>query len=145
MRSVPVQARIWRIDLCSCKVNRWLYYGGEQRRDKTVRYRQKTGEYLGEYVSFKKSDLAYGKVKKRKFVYASKGLFGGINIAILFVAEKFIHDFMVPKKVAGFDQKEARIALYNFIKENYNTYYNQLERNYKYSMWFYILSLIRSI
>jgi hypothetical protein len=41
---------------------------------------------------------------------------------------------MVPKKVAGFDQKEARIALYNFIKENYNTYYNQLERNYKYSM-----------
>jgi len=95
---------------------------------------KKTGEYLGEYVSSKKSDLAYGKVKERKFVYASKGLFGGINIAILFVAEKFIHDFMVPKKVAGFDQKEARIALYNFIKENYNTYYNQLERNYKYSM-----------
>ncbi len=87
----------------------------------------------GEYVSFKKSDLAYGKVKERKFVYASKGLFGGINIAIHFVAEKFIHDFMVPKKVAGFDQKEANIALYNFIKENYNTYYNQLERNYKYS------------
>ena len=39
---------------------------------------QKTGEYLGDMLTFKKDDIRYGKrIKERKFIWASKGIFGG--------------------------------------------------------------------
>lgn len=91
-----------------------------------------TGEYLGSYISFRKADLVYGKKRKeRKIIYASRGLFGGMYVAIHFVAENFMHTYELPKKFHGFDQHDARAQLYAFVKDVYNSYYDEKKRQYK--------------
>lgn len=93
---------------------------------------KKTGEYLDDFLLFKKSDLAYGKkLKERKTIWASKGLFGGMYVAIQFVAEKFVHMYKIPKKIHRFDQTEAGSQLYMFVKEVYNAAYNEKKQEYK--------------
>lgn len=93
---------------------------------------KKTGEYLDSYLIFKKETMVFAKkFKERNFIWASKGLFGGINIALHFIAEGFVHDYVVPKTIHGYEQKEARLELFAFIKDVYNAHYNALEYQYK--------------
>lgn len=92
---------------------------------------KQTGEYLDSYIAFKKSDLTYGKLKERRFIWASKGLFGGMYISVHFVPEDFVHGYILPKKLHGFAQLEARAELYNYVKTVYNTYYDEQKRKYK--------------
>lgn len=92
----------------------------------------KTGEYLDSFSTFKKADIVYTKkIKERRFVWASKGLFGGMNIAIRFMPEDFAHDFVIPKKVAGFEQVANRAELFEFIKSVYNTVHEEQKKAYK--------------
>lgn len=112
------------------KVDYIMSANGEQL--KLFEIDKKTGAYLDSYLVFNKSDLAYGrKAVERKFIYASRGLFGGMYIAIHFIAENFIHTYCIPKTHHGFEQKEARAALYSFIKDTYNTHYDELKELYK--------------
>ena len=93
---------------------------------------KKTGEYLGSFLTFKKDDVTYAKkIKERNFIWASKGIFGGRNIAIHFIADSFVHDYLLPKKQNGFEQNDARSELFDFIKTIYNTHYTSLEKLYK--------------
>lgn len=93
---------------------------------------KKTGAYLDSYLVFNKADLSYGrKGIERKFIYASRGLFGGMYVAIHFIAEDFIHTYCIPKSLHGYGQKEARAALYAFVKQTYNTHYDKLKELYK--------------
>lgn len=93
---------------------------------------KKTGNYLDNYLVFKKENIVYNKkIKERNFIWASKGLFGGINIAIHFIAGGFVHDYVIPKKLNGFEQLNARLDLFTFIKDVYNTYYQTQENTYK--------------
>ena len=93
---------------------------------------KKTGEYLGSFLTFKKDDVKYAKkIKERNFIWASKGIFGGRYIAIRFIAEKFVHDYILPKKHNGFEQNDARLQLFDFIKNTYNTHYDAQEKLYK--------------
>ncbi len=93
---------------------------------------KKTGEYLGDVLTFKKADVRHAKkIKERNFIWASKGIFGGINIAIHFIAESFVHDYLIPKKHNGFMQLDARSEIFEFIKATYNTYYDLQIKNYK--------------
>ena len=93
---------------------------------------KKTGEYLGDYLVFKKEDIAYSKkLRERNFVWASKGLFGGINIAIRFIALNFSHDYLIPKKLCGYEQIEDRLNLFAFVNDVYNTHYKKLENEFK--------------
>ena len=93
---------------------------------------QKTGEYLDRFFVFRKADIAYTKkLGDRRFIWASKGLFGGMNIAIRFIPDDFAHDFIIPKKVCGYEQIEDRERLFNFVKETYNPVYDELKRQYK--------------
>lgn len=99
---------------------------------KLIEIDKKTGEYLGNCLVFKKSDLVCGKkLKERKFIWASRGLFGGMYVTIHFIAEKFVHTYLIPKKHCGYEQKEAREELYTFVKETYNVYYREQELLYK--------------
>lgn len=93
---------------------------------------KKTGEYLDHCFIFKKENMVYQKkIKERNFIWASKGLFGGINIAIHFIAESFVHDYLIPKKMNGYEQTSERLELFTLIKDAYNTYYETLEKTYK--------------
>ncbi len=93
---------------------------------------KKTGEFLERYVSFKKDDVVFKKkIKERNFIYASRRLFGGMVVAIHFIAHDFVHDYVIPKKIRGYEQKEARLELYNFVKEVYNTDYDAKIKEYK--------------
>lgn len=93
---------------------------------------KKTGEYLGSFVFFKKADVVYTKkIKERRFIWATKGLFGGMTIGIHFIPEDFVHDFVIPKKVAGFEQIKQREELFAFVKEVYNSVYEAQEKAYK--------------
>lgn len=93
---------------------------------------KKTGEFLERYVSFKKDDVVFKKkIKERNFIYASRGLFGGMVVAIHFIAHDFVHDYVIPKKIRGYEQKEASLELYNFVKEVYNTDYDAKIKEYK--------------
>ncbi len=88
---------------------------------------KKTGSYLGESTVFKKEDIVYTKKRKeRRFIYASKTLFRKCVIGIRFIADDFNHDYLLPKKMHGFEQKQAVTELYDFVKEFYNTYYDNL-------------------
>jgi len=79
---------------------------------------KKTGEFLGTGVKFPK--------EKADFIHASKGLFGGRYIAVRAdYADKYREDYSIPKKFRGYAQLEARLELYDYIKEVYNTYYQQ--------------------
>lgn len=93
---------------------------------------KETGEYIGEMLTFKKDDIRYAKkIKGRNFIWASKGIFGGRYIGIRFIAEKFTHDYVIPKKFHGFEQAAARTELFEFIKNTYNFYYTELQKLYK--------------
>lgn len=93
---------------------------------------QKTGEYLGHCAAFKKADIVYSKkLKERKFIYASKGLFGGMYIAITFMPENFAHTYIIPKKYGGYEQAERRADLFGFVKSVYNTVYDTQEKQIK--------------
>lgn len=93
---------------------------------------KKTGEYLDSFLTFKKDDVKYEKkAKNRNFVYASKGIFGGRHIAIHFIAENFVHDYLLPKKYNGFEQNDARLEIFDFIKNTYNTHYDTQKTLYK--------------
>lgn len=88
---------------------------------------KKTGKYLDSYLVFSKDDIVYTKKRKeRRFIYASKTLFRKCVIGIRFISEDFNHDYVLPKKMHGYEQKQAVIELYNFVKEVYNTYYDEL-------------------
>ncbi|MDE5562793.1 MAG: hypothetical protein K2J01_04530 [Clostridiales bacterium] len=93
---------------------------------------KKTGEYIGEMLTFKKDEIRYAKrIKERNFIWASKGIFGGRYIGIRFIAEKFTHDYVIPKKFNGFEQIGARTELFEFVKNTYNPYYTELQKLYK--------------
>lgn len=93
---------------------------------------KKTGEYLGSFITFKKDDVKYTKkIKERNFIWASRGIFGGRCIGIHFIAEKFIHEYILPKKHNGFEQNDARLKLFDFIKNTYNTHYDEQKKLYK--------------
>lgn len=93
---------------------------------------KKTGVYLNHLVVFPKENMVYKKkIKERNFIWASKGLFGGINIAIHFIADDFVHDYLIPKKINGYEQDNERLNLFHFVKEVYNTQYDLLEKQYK--------------
>ncbi len=93
---------------------------------------KKTGEYLDSFMTFKKDDVVYTKkIKERNFIYASKGIFGGIYIAIHFIPEGFVHGYIIPKKIRGFEQKVARQEIFIFIKEVYNTDYDAKRKAFK--------------
>lgn len=93
---------------------------------------KKTGEYLGDFLTFKKADIVYSKkLRERNFVWASKGLFGGINIAVHYVALNFSHDYLIPKKLCGYEQIEDRLNLFTFLKDVYNSHYQKLENEFK--------------
>ncbi|MBD5584024.1 MAG: hypothetical protein HDQ88_03000 [Clostridia bacterium] len=90
---------------------------------------KKTGEYLGNFISLEKESIVYTKrISGRNFIWASKGLFGGKYIGVHFIAFDFVHDYLLPKKYRGYEQKEASNALYTFVKETYNTHYDKLEK-----------------
>ena len=93
---------------------------------------KKSGEYLDSFLTFKKDDVKYAKaIKDRNFIWASKGIFGGRYIAIHFIAENFVHNYLLPKEHNGFEQSDARLELYEFIKNTYNTHYDAQEKLYK--------------
>lgn len=93
---------------------------------------RKTGEYLGNFSVFKKADIVYTKkIKDRRFIWASKGLFGGMYVGIHFIPEDFVHDFGIPKKVCGYEQVADRAELFAFVKEVYNTVYDEQKKQYK--------------
>lgn len=93
---------------------------------------KKTGEYLDSFAVFKKQDIAFTKkLGERRFIWASKGIFGGINIAIRFLPEDFAHDFAIPKKVCGYEQVKDREELFGFVKEVYNPVYELKKKEYK--------------
>lgn len=93
---------------------------------------KKTGEYLDSYSTFKKADIAFTKkLGDRRFIWASKGLFGGFNIAIRFIPDDFAHDFAIPKKLCGYEQIKDRTELFEFIKAVYNPVYDEQKRLYK--------------
>ncbi|MDE7464617.1 MAG: hypothetical protein K2M48_06265 [Clostridiales bacterium] len=93
---------------------------------------KKTGEYLESMLTFRKDDIQYTKKRReRNFIWASKGIFGGRNIAIRFLSENFAHDYLIPKKYRGYEQLEARAELFEFIKSVYNPHYDALKKAYK--------------
>ncbi|MDE6104581.1 MAG: hypothetical protein K2G38_02685 [Clostridia bacterium] len=93
---------------------------------------QKTGEYLGDFITFKKEDIVYKKKNKEKrFIRAWKGLLGGMYIAIRFMPEKFAHDYVIPKKLCGFEQIKERTELFEFVKQVYNPVYEMQEKQFK--------------
>lgn len=93
---------------------------------------QKTGEYLDSFIVFEKNNLVYEK-KNINWIYASKGLFGGLYVDIRadFLELDFHHMYTLPKKVNGFEQKELSIALFNFIKEVYNAHDDEQKKLFK--------------
>ncbi|MDE7108096.1 MAG: hypothetical protein K2O39_07225, partial [Clostridiales bacterium] len=56
---------------------------------------------------------------------------GGRYIGIRFIAEKFCHDYVIPKKLHGYEQIDARTELFDFVKNTYNPYYTELQKLYK--------------
>ena len=54
-----------------------------------------------------------------------------LYIAIHFIAENFVHNYLLPKEHNGFEQSDARLELYEFIKNTYNTHYDAQEKLYK--------------
>ena len=85
---------------------------------------KKTGQYLDSFVVFEKANLVFEK-KNKNWIYASKGLFGGRYIGIRADYMGFIHSYLLPKKVNGYEQTEARDELYNFVKEVYNAHHDE--------------------
>ena len=93
---------------------------------------KKTGEYLDNFIVIEKENLVYEK-KNINWIYASKGLFGGLYVDIRadFLESDFHHMYTLPKRVNGFEQKELSIELYNFIKEVYNVHHDEQKKLYK--------------
>ncbi len=92
---------------------------------------KKTGEYLDNFLTFKKNELVFER-KNKNWIYASKGIFGGryIGIRADYIG-KFCHSYLLPRKVHGYEQKENSLKLYTFIKEVYNTHLKLQKKLYK--------------
>ena len=92
---------------------------------------KKTGEYLHSGITFQKADLVFEK-KNKNWIYASKGLFGGRYVCIRAdYMGKFNHFYNLPKKIHGYEQKEACTELYQFLKDVYNSHHDLQKRRYK--------------
>ena len=94
---------------------------------------QNTGEYLEHGCTFKKSDLVVEK-KNKNWIYASRGIFGERVIGIRAdYADKFNHQYVLCKKMHGYEQKAAVIDMYTFIKQVYNAHQKEQKTLYKQS------------
>ncbi len=92
---------------------------------------KKNGEYLDSYITFKKEDLVFEK-KNKNWILAQKGWFGSRYITIRAdYMDKFSHAYIFPKKIHGYIQKEKIPEVFDFIKEVYNTHYDEVKREYK--------------
>jgi len=89
-----------------------------------------TGKYLDSCIVFEKDKLVFEK-KNKNWIWASKGLFGGRYIGIRADYAGFNHTYVLPKKIHGYEQKEARDSLYEFVKSVYNAHHDLQKKLYK--------------